>query len=130
MITIINDDFTALLIDKENPTLMLRLPSYNVNTMKPFTKESEVVEQCRAYEGRLDLFFDYVSPEEEANNLLDRQKEIIRDKRNELLASSDWTQVIDAPVDQAAWKTYRQALREIPSQAGFPNEVTWPVQPE
>lgn len=50
-------------------------------------------------------------------------------ERNFLLTSSDWTQVADAPVDQAAWATYRQALRDIPSQAGFPNEVTWPVEP-
>lgn len=52
-----------------------------------------------------------------------------RDIRNSLLIQSDWTQVADAPVDQAAWATYRQALRDIPSQAGFPNEVTWPVAP-
>lgn len=49
--------------------------------------------------------------------------------RDGLLDSCDWTQVADAPVDQAAWKTYRQALRDIPSQAGFPNTVTWPVAP-
>ena len=55
--------------------------------------------------------------------------EEIRAKRDILLSKSDWTQVTDAPVDQAAWATYRQALRDIPSQAGFPNEVTWPVEP-
>ena len=52
-----------------------------------------------------------------------------REKRNLLLAKSDWTQVADAPVDQAAWAGYRQALRDIPAQAGFPNEVTWPTEP-
>ena len=52
-----------------------------------------------------------------------------RENRNSLLKKSDWTQVADAPVDQAAWATYRQALRDIPSQAGFPNEVTWPTEP-
>ena len=45
------------------------------------------------------------------------------------LAETDWTQVIDAPVDQAAWATYRQALRDIPDQAGFPTEVNWPTAP-
>ena len=53
----------------------------------------------------------------------------VRTKRNKLLASSDWTQVADAPVDQSAWATYRQALRDITEQNGFPNEVTWPVEP-
>lgn len=52
-----------------------------------------------------------------------------RAKRNDLLAASDWTQVIDAPVDQAVWATYRQALRDITSQTGFPYNVTWPVKP-
>lgn len=53
-----------------------------------------------------------------------------RERRNALLAASDWTQVIDAPVDKAAWATYRQTLRDIPAQQGFPLEVQWPVQPE
>lgn len=53
-----------------------------------------------------------------------------RKRRNKLLAASDWTQVIDAPVDQAAWATYRQALRDISAQAGFPATVVWPTQPE
>ena len=57
-------------------------------------------------------------------------EEDIRSLRDAKLTESDWTQVADAPVDQAAWATYRQALRDIPSQAGFPNEVTWPTEPE
>ena len=52
-----------------------------------------------------------------------------RSKRNTLLAASNWTQVADAPVDQAAWATYRQALRDITAQAGFPTDINWPVQP-
>lgn len=54
----------------------------------------------------------------------------IREQRNIKLNVSDWTQVADAPVDQAAWAAYRQALRDIPSQQGFPWEVQWPTQPE
>jgi hypothetical protein len=53
----------------------------------------------------------------------------VRTKRNKLLAESDWTQVADAPVDQAAWATYRQELRDVPAQAGFPNAVEWPTSP-
>lgn len=59
----------------------------------------------------------------------DRAATEIRTERNAKLTQSDWTQVADAPVDKAAWATYRQALRDIPSQAGFPNEVVWPVEP-
>ena len=54
----------------------------------------------------------------------------VRADRDKRLANSDWTQVADAPVDQTAWATYRQALRDIPAQAGFPWEVTWPSKPE
>ena len=53
----------------------------------------------------------------------------VRSTRNDLLAASDWTQVLDAPIDQAAWATYRQALRDVPDQAGFPDNVTWPQRP-
>jgi hypothetical protein len=54
----------------------------------------------------------------------------IREKRNQLLTASDWTQTVDAPVDQVAWQDYRQALRDIPQQAGFPTDTTWPTKPE
>ena len=53
----------------------------------------------------------------------------IRTERNKLLAESDWTQVADAPVEKAAWAIYRQALRDITEQDGFPNAVNWPVSP-
>ena len=53
-----------------------------------------------------------------------------RQERNALLVASDWTQVADAPVDQAAWAAYRQELRDVTSQETFPSEVTWPVAPQ
>jgi len=52
-----------------------------------------------------------------------------RKYREILLNKSDWTQVADAPVDQAAWAAYRQALRDITSQETFPTEVLWPSPP-
>lgn len=53
----------------------------------------------------------------------------VRDARNNLLSNSDWTQVNDAPVDQTAWATYRQELRDITLQAGFPYDIEWPTPP-
>ena len=61
---------------------------------------------------------------------LEQAERNVRFRRNDLLADTDWTQVLDAPVDQAAWATYRQALRDIPQQAGFPADITWPAKPE
>lgn len=53
----------------------------------------------------------------------------VRTERDRLLMRSDWTQVADAPVNQEAWATYRQALRDVPTQEGFPYSITWPVAP-
>ena len=57
------------------------------------------------------------------------QAQSVRNSRTQKLKDSDWTQVADAPVDKAAWATYRQALRDITAQAGFPWTVDWPAQP-
>lgn len=54
----------------------------------------------------------------------------IRADRDQMLAASDWTQVADAPVNQLVWATYRQALRDMPQQGGFPHNVSWPSKPE
>jgi hypothetical protein len=57
------------------------------------------------------------------------QAKSIRSSRTVMLKDSDWTQVADAPVDKAAWATYRQALRDVTAQAGFPWTIDWPVAP-
>jgi len=62
-------------------------------------------------------------------NLTVRLPQSIREQRNSLLASCDWTQISDATVDKQAWATYRQALRDITAQAGFPTNVQWPTKP-
>ena len=70
-----------------------------------------------------------LSAEEQAEKQT-RQASIVRHDRNSRLSESDWSQVEDSPVDKAAWATYRQALRDVPSQSGFPWDVVWPAQPE
>lgn len=57
------------------------------------------------------------------------QAKSIRAARNQKLKDTDWTQVADAPVDKAAWAAYRQSLRDISTQTGFPWEVQWPTEP-
>jgi hypothetical protein len=60
--------------------------------------------------------------------------ELARSRRDQLLAQSDWTDTLsaksrmgDALYDQ--WQLYRQALRDISTQPGFPNEIVWPTAP-
>lgn len=55
-----------------------------------------------------------------------------RTQRDKLLEETDWTQVLDAPIDAAtreAYRAYRQALRDLPEQDGFPGTITWPELP-
>lgn len=55
----------------------------------------------------------------------------VRTKRDSLLNGSDWTQVADTALSeqkQEAYRIYRQALRDVPEQEGFPYEVLWPEE--
>jgi hypothetical protein len=52
-----------------------------------------------------------------------------RQTRNQILRDTDWTQTPDCTVDKQAWLTYRQALRDLPTQPGFPHKIDWPVPP-
>jgi hypothetical protein len=66
-----------------------------------------------------------------AADLLRRADEA-RALRAAKLAASDWSMLPDVPLDeaaQAAWATYRQALRDVTDQAGFPDQIDWPVEP-
>jgi hypothetical protein len=55
----------------------------------------------------------------------------IREKRNGLLISTDWTMTTGATVDQAQWAAYRQNIRDIPQtyKDKTPDDVVWPTQP-
>lgn len=66
---------------------------------------------------------------EESQQRYDAQANAIRADRNARLAACDWTQLPDAPVDSTSWAAYRQALRDVTSQAGFPWNVVWPEPP-
>ena len=59
-----------------------------------------------------------------------RKAVLIRIERNAKLAETDWTQLADTSADKVAWATYRQALRDVPAQAGFPWTITYPDKPE
>lgn len=59
--------------------------------------------------------------------------EEVRAERAKLLDETDWTQVLDAPISaecREAFRVYRQALRDITEQEGFPGAVVWPEMPE
>ena len=54
----------------------------------------------------------------------------VRARRDVLLDKTDWTQLPDVPLaTKSAWATYRQALRDVTAQPGFPLDITWPAPP-
>ena len=77
------------------------------------TPDATAAEQEAAYKARKD----------------EEQATAVRATRTQKLSECDWTQLADAPVDKAVWATYRQALRDVPTQAGFPWTVQWPDKP-
>jgi len=69
--------------------------------------------------------------QEEKDYILNNASDNIRSERDRKLIKSDWTQGKDIPAEVSTkWATYRQALRDIPSQPGFPWNITWPVEPK
>ena len=88
---------------------------YTKNILGPvFTDgETTAAEQETAYRAMKDA--------EQAAN--------IRRTRTQMLKDSDWTQIADSTADKTAWATYRQALRDITGQTGFPWTITWPDAP-
>ena len=77
------------------------------------TPESTAAEQEAAYKAQKDA----------------EHGAAVRADRNNRLAECDWTQVADAPVDKTIWASYRQQLRDITTQAGFPWNIDWPQKP-
>ena len=53
--------------------------------------------------------------------------EVIRNQRSSLLAKCDWMALSDVTLSDE-WKTYRQALRDVPTQSD-PDNITWPTEP-
>ena len=81
----------------------------------PFTAEEEAAQDA--------LEAEWVAGEN------DRSGAMARAKRNAKLAETDWTASSDVTMSDAI-TAYRQALRDVPAQSGFPSDVTWPAKPE
>jgi hypothetical protein len=74
--------------------------------------------------GEVAEFVPYVPTQEE-------KAEAIRSERDVLLAATDWTQLPDVPdTIREAYAVYRQALRDVTEQSGFPSDIQWPAKPE
>lgn len=107
------------------PVVNDNTPPYNDSTQRLIAAETPVFEN-----NQWVIKFSVVDKTSEELAAEEAQKaETVRAERNAALASSDWTQVADAPVEKAVWAVYRQELRDITKQVGFPWQVTWPNPP-
>lgn len=85
-------------------------------------------EQVQMTDEEVEVFLASLPSEEQ---LLNERKQNARAQRNGLLYATDWTQARDIPeAIGVKWAPYRQALRDVPQQAGFPDNITWPTKPE
>ena len=78
----------------------------------------------------LNWTIENMSTDQQAEALKNKAASV-RNQRNNLLSESDWTQMSDNPLsNKTVWATYRQELRDISKQTGFPWSVTWPEKPQ
>lgn len=96
------------------------------------TAEKPIV-KYREINGRIEQYAESAPVSNVAEPTAEQQEMQVRVQRNSLLTLCDWTQLPDAPLtaeQKQAWAEYRQALRDVPEQAGFPDAVIWPSTPE
>lgn len=81
----------------------------------------------RAAAGEFGPVAEYVPPPSPTEEQMAEQ---VRYQRDRLLVETDWTQAADVPqATKDKWAPYRQALRDVPEQEGFPFNVVWPNKP-
>jgi len=74
-------------------------------------------------------YFDYATKQWAQDQSV--QEANVKAQRNQLLQQSDWTQLADIPADtKALWEPYRQALRDVTDQPGYPYDIVWPTPPQ
>ena len=140
--------WTAAICDSLNIDPVLAAPApaasgeYKVVSRNGVTQDANG-NWVEAYVER-DMFADYVdedgvtvtkaSQEEAYTATKDAEAATAaRAERDKLIASCDWMAIKafeGGTTVSAEWATYRQALRDVSAQAGFPNDITWPEKPE
>ena len=112
-------------------------PPYGINTLAGieeingewFTRfvEGPIFEDTKDEDGNITTAEEH--EKEYRKNIDDNAAARIRSKRNKELSNTDWTQLADSSANQNDWIQYRQELRDITNQEGFPHAVTWPTAP-
>ena len=116
---------TFITMPSDSDLVQYEVYPYTVDEMPGWDEDTEVVQLGDFYyeDGKWHRSWVVVPLSiEEAS----RNKRLARDAK---LMACDWTQVLDSPVNREAWAVYRQQLRDIPAQPGFPYNIVWPNTP-
>lgn len=108
-------------LNPNKPTEILVMTEAEANTTPPEVEETLWVE------------FNDLDPVDQViyeNERVSSEATYQRYQRDISLRESDWTQSQDIdPTKRQEWATYRQSLRDITEQPGFPDNITWPAKP-
>ncbi len=123
-----NTSFTAF---GPNDEFLRENDAYRVTSWLPHDRATEKLVASIPYIQNGIAYTVMVEPKtpEELDADYKAKAAAVRAQRNRLLSEYDWTQLADAQVDKQAWAIYRQALRDVPSQDGFPDTIVWPEKP-
>lgn len=141
---------------KRFPYTLLDLRQDNPNTSFPFDISAEIAEAFGAYPVQptpkpnydhsvnlkqsalkqgdhwVEEWISTPATPQEIAERTSNQSSAVRFERNQRLANCDWTQLTDSPLNaeaKVAWAFYRENLRMVPEQPGFPWDVQWPPEP-
>lgn len=105
--------------------------AYKVNMFIPHNRETQKLVPAEPYINNGWAYTVQVADktEEDIAAEVNTKAAQLRRQRDIALMNSDWTQVLDAPVDRTAWAAYRQALRDLPQDPNFPN-IELPKDPD
>ena len=118
-------EHTAIVCDVDFDDLSEATVPFAAVASGDYPHSHEIFARCVA--GDFGVIAEYVPPPPPTTEQL---ASAARSKRNTLLTETDWTQAGDVPqVTKDLWAPYRQALREVPEQVGFPTDIVWPVKP-
>ena len=134
---VINDDFTSTweVTDSASKKWTAKLPNYDPETRIEFTSKEEVVDMMQIKLKQNPNYWQiYKTVAEQKVIDTPRESEEVRRQRDALLNKYEWAVTSPDLTDdkKAEWKTYRQALRDLPNQSGFPWEadgMSWPTKP-
>lgn len=120
-------------VNYDKNTELLEADGYlPVVVIEETTAEKPIV-KYRQINGQIEQYAE-TAPVPSVPEPTEEQQEMqVRAQRNSLLTLCDWTQLPDAPLtdgEKQEWAEYRQALRDVPEQTGFPDAVIWPSIPE